>query len=48
VMANGEVTTVDVAHLRQELFERSQWQASRHSQTRQALEARYRSVMGLG
>ncbi|MBF2047934.1 MAG: amidohydrolase [Elainella sp. C42_A2020_010] len=47
VVANGEVTTIDVAQLKQELFERSQWQTSRHSQTMQAVEPRYRDVMGL-
>lgn len=48
VVTNGAVTTINGAHLRQELFERSQWQASRHSQTMQAIEAHYRDVMGLG
>jgi 5-methylthioadenosine/S-adenosylhomocysteine deaminase len=47
VIADGSMTTVDVAHLRQELFARSQWDFGRDSPTRNALEARYRSVMGL-
>ncbi|HEY9699318.1 MAG TPA: amidohydrolase [Trichocoleus sp.] len=48
VIADGKVTTIDVNQLRQELFTRSQWQTSRHSETAQAIEAHYRSVMGLG
>lgn len=47
VVANGQVTTIDVNQLKQELFDRSQWQSSRPSQTRQAMEARYREIMGL-
>ncbi|MFQ3618520.1 MAG: amidohydrolase [Cyanobacteriota bacterium] len=47
VVAEGSLTTVDVGHLRQELFARSQWDFNRQSPTRNALEARYRSVMGL-
>lgn len=47
VVANGQITTLDVAQLRQELFRRSQWQSVRHSETMQRVEARYRAVMGL-
>lgn len=47
VVADGRVTTIDVDQLRQELFDRSQWNFSRHSQTMQGLEARYRAVMEL-
>jgi hypothetical protein len=47
VIADGNMTTVDVHQLRQELFARSQWDVDRQSPTRDALEARYRSVMGL-
>lgn len=47
VVAKGQVTTIDVNHLRQELFDRSQWYSSRPSQTLQAMEERYREVMGL-
>ncbi|GAB4472784.1 MAG: 8-oxoguanine deaminase [Elainellaceae cyanobacterium] len=47
VIADGSMTTVDVNRLRQELFDRSQWDFGRESPTRDALEARYRSVMGL-
>ncbi|WOB45050.1 amidohydrolase [Thermoleptolyngbya oregonensis NK1-22] len=47
VIADGNMTTVNVHQLRQELFARSQWDVDRQSPTRDALEARYRSVMGL-
>lgn len=47
VVANGEVTTVDVAKLRQELFAHSTWDPFRRSQQAAQLEARYRQVMGL-
>jgi hypothetical protein len=39
--------TIDVAQLRQELFNHSQWQTVRDSPTMQAMEARYREIMGL-
>jgi 5-methylthioadenosine/S-adenosylhomocysteine deaminase len=47
VVADGEVTTVDVAKLRQELFRHSSWDPFRRSQQAAQLEARYRQVMGL-
>jgi 5-methylthioadenosine/S-adenosylhomocysteine deaminase len=47
VVAAGQMTTIDVNQLRQELFNRSQWQPKRHSATRQQLEDRYREIMGL-
>ncbi len=47
VVADGKVTTVDVAKLRQELFEHSFWDPWRRSQQVAQLEARYRRVMGL-
>ncbi len=47
VVAQGQVCTIDVPQLRQELFERSAWQNPRQSSMRQAMEARYREVMGL-
>lgn len=47
VIANGNLTTIDLAHLRQELFERSQWQVNRPSKTVEQIEAHYRTVMGL-
>lgn len=47
IVADSAVTTLDVNHLKQELFERSQWQTSRQSQTMQEMEAHYRLVMDL-
>ena len=55
VVQQGEMATLDVATLRQELFDRSQWDgiglpgqsAYRHSPLRQEMEAPYRRVMGL-
>ncbi len=47
VVADGEVTTIDVDALRQELFEQSQWITNRQSHTLSQIEAHYRSVMGL-
>ncbi len=55
VVQQGEMATLDVAALRQELFDRSQWDgiglsgrsAYRHSPLRQEMEAPYRQVMGL-
>jgi len=46
IVADGKLTTVDVDDLRQQLFERSQWETSRQSHISQ-LEAHYRTVMGL-
>lgn len=47
VVSQGQVTTVDVTHLKQELFRQSQWVNHRQSQTRDDLQSRYRAVMGL-
>ncbi len=47
VVAEGNVITIDVDALRQELFERSQWSTNRQSHTLSQIEAHYRSVMGL-
>jgi 5-methylthioadenosine/S-adenosylhomocysteine deaminase len=47
VVSVGQVNTVDVNQLRQELFNRSQWQATRHSPTREVMEKRYREIMEL-
>lgn len=47
VVAEGQVITIDVDALRQELFERSQWVTNRQSQTVNQVEAHYRRVMGL-
>ncbi|BAZ41361.1 amidohydrolase [Calothrix sp. NIES-4101] len=47
VVANGQVITIDVDNLRQELFKHSQWQTKRKSKSVADLEAHYRLVMGL-
>jgi 5-methylthioadenosine/S-adenosylhomocysteine deaminase len=47
VVADGKVTTIDVDNLRQELFQRSQWQSQRKSKTAKELESHYRGVMGI-
>ena len=47
VVANGQVTTIDVDNLRKELFDRSQWVNNRQSKTVGEVEDRYRTVMGL-
>jgi cytosine/adenosine deaminase-related metal-dependent hydrolase len=47
VIQNGAVTTVNVPALKQRLFEQSQWQVNRHSQSKQSMEAGYRSIMNL-
>ncbi len=47
IVADGQVTTVDVADLKQQLFELSEWQSNRQSPTRAAAEGHYRSIMGL-
>ncbi|MCL1470084.1 amidohydrolase [Argonema antarcticum] len=47
VVANGQVTTIDVDNLRKELFDRSQWANNRQSKTLGEVEDRYRTVMGL-
>jgi 5-methylthioadenosine/S-adenosylhomocysteine deaminase len=47
VVAEGKVTTIDVEHLKQELFQRSEWRTNRSSQTMQEVEGRYRAVMGI-
>jgi cytosine/adenosine deaminase-related metal-dependent hydrolase len=47
IIANGKVTTINVDELRQELFNRSQWITKTQSQTVAAIEAHYRTVMGL-
>lgn len=48
IVTNGEVATVNVDELRQNLFERSQWDFNRQSKTVGEIEAHYREVMGLG
>lgn len=47
IVADGKVTTINVDELRQELFNRSQWETKRKSQTVAQLELHYRTVMGL-
>ena len=47
IVADSEVTTINVNDLRQELFNRSQWDTRRQSQTVPQIEAHYRAVMGL-
>jgi len=47
IVADGKVTTINVDELRQELFNRSQWETKRKSETVTQIEAHYRRVMGL-
>ncbi|MBD2598119.1 amidohydrolase [Nostoc spongiaeforme FACHB-130] len=47
IVANHQVTTINVDELRQELFQRSQWNTQRQSPTVVEIEAHYRTVMGL-
>jgi 5-methylthioadenosine/S-adenosylhomocysteine deaminase len=47
VIAAGNVTTIEVDRLRQDLFEQSQGYGERTSPSREANEAHYRAVMGL-
>jgi cytosine/adenosine deaminase-related metal-dependent hydrolase len=47
IVKSGNVTTVDVDNLRQELLKHSDWQKSRKSKTAAELEKHYRLVMGL-
>jgi cytosine/adenosine deaminase-related metal-dependent hydrolase len=47
IIADGRFTTINVDELRQELFNRSQWDKQRKSQTVAEIEAHYRTVMGL-
>ena len=47
IVADGKVTTINIDDLRQELFNRSQWDSHRQSQTVSQIETHYRAVMGL-
>ncbi|WP_414544948.1 amidohydrolase [Nostoc sp. CCY0012] len=47
IVADGQVTTINVDQLRQELFKHSQWDTKRKSQTVAQIEAHYRKVMDL-
>ena len=46
-VAEGKLQTIDVDVLRRELFDRSEWNRERQSQTVSAIEAHYRKVMNL-
>ncbi|MBD2498802.1 amidohydrolase [Nostoc sp. FACHB-280] len=47
IVDNHQATTINVDELRQELFQRSQWNTQRQSPTVVEIEAHYRTVMGL-
>ncbi|MEH2411928.1 amidohydrolase [Nostoc sp.] len=47
IIADNKVITINVDDLRQELFNRSQWETKRKSETVAQIEAHYRTVMGL-
>ncbi|MDZ8028981.1 MAG: amidohydrolase [Nostoc sp. DedQUE11] len=47
IIADGKFTTINVDELRQELFNRSEWETKRKSETVAQIEAHYRKVMGL-
>ncbi|MBE9210803.1 amidohydrolase [Nostoc sp. LEGE 06077] len=47
IVTDGKVTTINVDELRQKLFQLSQWDTQRKSQTVAEIEAHYRTVMGL-
>ncbi|MBD2500747.1 amidohydrolase [Anabaena azotica] len=47
IIANGQVTTINVDKLREELFNLSEWVSKRQSQTVGQIERHYRTVMGL-
>lgn len=47
IVADGQVTTINVDQLRQELFKHSQWETKRKSQSVAQIEAHYRKVMDL-
>ncbi|MFN6473759.1 MAG: amidohydrolase [Nostoc sp. SerVER01] len=47
IIADGKFTTINVDELRQELFNRSQWETKRKSETVAQIEAHYRTVIGL-
>jgi cytosine/adenosine deaminase-related metal-dependent hydrolase len=47
IVVDGNVTTVNVNDLRQQLFMSSQWGTNRHSPTARTFETHYRSVMNL-
>ncbi|BAT55189.1 Amidohydrolase [Nostoc sp. NIES-3756] len=47
IIANGQVTTINVDKLREELLNLSEWVSKRQSQTVEQIEQHYRTVMGL-
>jgi cytosine/adenosine deaminase-related metal-dependent hydrolase len=47
VIKDGQVKTIDIEQLRQDLFNYSHWRTKHQSKTMQEMEARYRAVMGL-
>lgn len=47
IVEAGQVTTIDVDHLRHRLFDHSQWDPLRQSEMVRQVEDRYRSVLGL-
>ncbi|MBD2344540.1 amidohydrolase [Anabaena subtropica] len=47
IIANGQVTTINVDKLREELFNLSEWVTKRPSETVAQFELHYRTVMGL-
>ncbi len=47
IIDDGKFTRINVDELRQELFNRSQWETKRKSETVAQIEAHYRTVMGL-
>ncbi|MCF2146954.1 amidohydrolase [Desmonostoc muscorum LEGE 12446] len=47
IINNGKFTTINVDELQQELFNRSQWETKRKSETVAQIEAHYRTVMEL-
>ncbi|ARV59949.1 amidohydrolase [Nostocales cyanobacterium HT-58-2] len=47
IVADGKVTTIDVDELQQQLFNHSQWDTNRKSQSVREIETHYRAVMGL-
>ncbi|MDQ2096290.1 MAG: amidohydrolase [Tychonema bourrellyi B0820] len=47
IVADGKVKTIDVDNLRQQLFEHSEWNSKRQSQTVSEIETHYRKVMNL-
>ena len=47
IVSNGQVNTIKVDDLRQELFKRSQWETQRKSPTVAEIETHYRQVMDI-